>query len=203
MPVQALLFDLGGVVIDFDFRRAFAAWAPHSPLSADAMRQLFRFDEPYERHEIGELASDAYFRHLADTLALDCPQAQVEAGWNSVFIAPIAETLDLIDRVRGQLPCHALSNTNALHLRELRRAFPELLARFGTVFASNEIRLRKPRPEAFAHVLQAIGAPAQDVLFFDDLPENVEGARRCGLQAVLVRSPADVRQALQDRGLLA
>jgi putative hydrolase of the HAD superfamily len=51
-------------------------------------------------------------------------------------------------------------------------------------------------------VLDAIGLPAPDVLLFDDLAANVEAARGCGLQAVLVRGPADVRDALRERGLL-
>lgn len=202
MRVQALLFDLGGVVIDFNFQRVFAAWAPHSRLSPQEMARAFAFDEPYCRHEVGALAEASYFAHLADRLRLGCDQAEWRAGWNSVFIGPITETLALLDQVRGRIPCHALSNTNALHLAELRRSYPDLLARFDTVFASNEIALRKPEPAAFAHVLRSIGAPAAEVLFFDDLQENVDGARACGLQAALVRGPEDVQRELAVRGLL-
>ena len=56
---------------------------------------------------------------------------------------------------------------------------------------------RKPDRAAFEHVAREIGVPAGRVLFFDDLEENVEGARATGMQAVLVRSPADVAEALR------
>ena len=86
---SALLFDLGGVLIEFSFSRALAHWAPYSALSADELRQRFRFDDAYARHERGELTADAYFRHLADTLELDAPVEEIAAGWNAIFIAEI------------------------------------------------------------------------------------------------------------------
>jgi putative hydrolase of the HAD superfamily len=70
------------------------------------------------------------------------------------------------------------------------------------VFASHQIGQRKPHPAAFDFVLREIGVPAPEVLLFDDLPANVEAAQALGLQAVLVRSPADVRQALLAAGVL-
>jgi HAD superfamily hydrolase (TIGR01509 family) len=69
------------------------------------------------------------------------------------------------------------------------------------VFCSHEIGCRKPAPESFAHVVQAIGVAPAQVLFFDDLEENVAAARAYGLQGVVVRSPQDVRNALAARGL--
>ncbi|QJW85440.1 HAD-IA family hydrolase [Ramlibacter terrae] len=84
----------------------------------------------------------------------------------------------------------------------MQRAFPEVLAKFRHVFASHEMGHRKPQPEAFRHVLDAIGVAADEVLFFDDTQENVDGARACGLEAVLVRSPRDVWQGLAAAGLL-
>jgi putative hydrolase of the HAD superfamily len=202
-PVQVLLFDLGRVVVDIDFERAFAHWAPHSRHAPAALRELFQFDEPYQRHETGHLEADAYFAHLRELLALECDEATLRAGWNTILVAPIPPTLALIDQVRGRLPCHAISNTNAVHLAHMRSAFPGMLERFEHVFASNEIGHRKPHPEAFRHVVRAVGVQPQQALLFDDLPSNIDGARACGLQAVLVRGPEDVRQALLERGLLA
>ena len=202
MPeVAALLFDLGGVVLHIDFDRALAAWQRHSAHPPERMRQLFQHDEPYRHHETGALPGDAYFAHVQRTLALECGVDAVREGWNRILVAEIEGTLALIDRVKDRVPCYALSNTNDAHLRHMRAAFPEVLARFRRVFVSHEIGHRKPHPEAFAHVLQAIGAPAGQVLFFDDLPDNVEAARRLGLRAALVRGPGDVADALRLHGL--
>jgi glucose-1-phosphatase len=199
---RALLFDLGGVVLDIDFDRALASWEPHSRLPAGRLREMFAFDEPFRQHETGRLDDASYFAHLRELLALDCDAAQVEAGFNAILVAEIRETVALLASLRGRVPCYAISNTNPAHVRHIRRAFPGLLDRFDHVFTSHEIGHRKPQPESFLHVLQAIGLPSAEVLLFDDLPPNVDAARALGLQAVLVRSPQDVRAALAARQLL-
>jgi putative hydrolase of the HAD superfamily len=199
---SALLFDLGGVVLDVDFDRAIATWAPHSRLPREALRGAFSFDAPYQQHETGRLAPDGYFAHLRERLELECDVATVQAGFNAIFSGEIAETVQLLDAVRSRVPCYAISNTNALHVAEIQRAFPQLLPRFARVFTSHEIGHRKPHPQSFEHVLRAIAVPRQEVLLFDDLEPNVQGARACGMQAVLVRGPEDVRQGLVERGLL-
>jgi putative hydrolase of the HAD superfamily len=201
-PVRAILFDLGGVLLDIDFDRALAAWTPHSRLPPQDVRARFGFDEPFRHHETGRLDDAGYFAHLRHALELECDLAQVEAGFNAILIGEIAETVTLLESLRGRVPCYAISNTNPAHVLHMRRAFPGFLDRFDHVFTSHEIGHRKPQPESFAHVLEAIGAPAQEVLLFDDLAPNVEAARALGLQAVLVRSPADVRSALVARRLV-
>jgi HAD superfamily hydrolase (TIGR01509 family) len=199
---RALLFDLGGVVLHVDFERALQTWAPHSRLPIARLRELFHFDDPYQQHETGRLAAADYFAHLRQLLALDCDAAVVQAGFNAVLVAEIAETLALIDAVRSRVACYAISNTNAVHVAQMEHAFPQLLRRFDRVFTSHEIGRRKPHPESFTHVLDAIGLPAAQVLLFDDLEPNIAAARALGLQAVQVRGPQDVRAALLERDLL-
>lgn len=201
--VQALLFDVGNVVIDIDFGRCIAQWVRHSRLPASEVGARFAFDAPYRAHEQGQLAAAAYFEHLREVLQLDCTAAEVQAGWNAVFGAAIGPTLALVDQVRSRVRCFALTNTNAAHLAHMRSAYAPVLARFERVFASNEMGARKPDARAFLHVCETAGVAPQAVLFFDDLPENVEGALACGLDAALVARPDDVLRALQARGVLA
>ena len=70
---------------------------------------------------------------------------------------------------------------------------------FREVITSCEIGRRKPEPEAFERLAARIGAPASQLVFFDDLEENVEGALRAGLQAYHVRNAEEIRARLQNR----
>lgn len=194
---QALLFDLGGVLIDIDFPGAFAAWQRHSPLSLAEVGQRFWRDAAYGAQERGEMDRAAYFRHLMELLEMDAAVEDVERGWNAIFRGQIHETIALVRAVRTQVPCYAFTNTNASHMEVWSSMFPDVVACFERIFASHLIGLRKPDRAAFLHVAAEIGTPPEAIAFFDDSAENVEGARVAGMHAVLVRLPADVAQALE------
>jgi glucose-1-phosphatase len=201
LPVEALLFDLGGVLVAFDFEHAIRHWSQFSALPLRELRDRFSSDEPYRQHERGEIPAAAYFESLRRNLELDASDAQIAEGWNCIFEGEIGETLDAVAQARKHLPCYVFSNTNAEHLRVWSAAYPRIASTFERVFASCEIGLRKPDAQAFSHVADAIGVAPASILFFDDMVENVVGAVAAGLQAVQVRSPADVREALARLGL--
>lgn len=200
---QALLFDLGGVILDIDFQRAVDVWCEASPLPRQDIERLFRFDAAYERQERGEIGAAEYYAHLASLLGIEGGHEAIARGWNAIFIGEIAPTLAWVRAVRPVVPCHVFSNTNAAHAQTWRSRFPQAVAAFDRIFCSHEIGLRKPDRQAFDHVVRAIGVAAAGVLFFDDRLDNVEGARAAGLAAVHVRGPDDVRQALLAHGLPA
>lgn len=199
--VRALLFDLGGVLLELDFERMFVAWAGHSPLPVEQIRTRFTIDTAYERHERGELDGPGYLAHLRELLALDASDAEIVRGWNALFTGEIRETLELVRVARRQLPCFCFTNTNPIHQQAWSSRFPAVVGLFERMFVSSEIGMRKPDVAAFDAVARQIGADPAEILFFDDLDCNVEGARRCGMQAVRVEGPTDVRQALQRLGI--
>ena len=84
----------------------------------------------------------------------------------------------------------------------MRIQYRQLFESFRTVFVSSELGSRKPEPAAFLKVAELMKAEPQRILFFDDLAENVEGARQVGMQAVQVASIKDVRSGIQRYGLL-
>lgn len=198
--IQALLFDLGGVLIDVDFNRVLEHWQPISRLPLEALKTAFSADVPYQQHERGEITAAQYFAHLAKTLQLQDDPAHITAGWNAIFGGEITETLSLVREARAHLPCYVFSNTNATHQAVWTALYPGLAQSFERIFVSSEMGYRKPERRAFEYVAQAMGVPLNAILFFDDHPDNVEGARAAGLQAVHVRGPVDVRAALQAIG---
>ena len=195
--VEALLFDLGGVIVALDWERVFAHWARCSGRPIEQIRQAFTFDVPYQRQERGEIGAAAYYESLRRSLQLDIDDAEIEAGWKAVFVDTIPETVEMIRALRGRIPMHIFSNTNTAHHAEWAGRFAAVLEPFEKVFVSSQMALRKPSREAFEHVAREIGVAPGAILFFDDMLENVEGARAAGLQAVHVRSPQDVRDALR------
>lgn len=197
---QALLFDLGGVLIDIDFERVFKVWEPISKLSLEEIRTRFGFDQTYQQHERGEIGASEFYGHLSAVLQLEKDHPDIARGWDAIFVGEIAETTAMVRAIRGSLPCYGFTNTNAAHMAVWSRLFPDVVNAFDKVFASHDIGLRKPEKAAFDHIANSISVPVKSILFFDDSLENINGANVAGLQTVHVRSPADVRQALQALG---
>ena len=194
--VKALLFDLGGVVIEIDFDRVLKRWEPISKLSFTELKATFHFDTAYERHERGEIEAAEYFAHLRDFLHLDASNDEIAAGWNAVFVADLPEVLAAIAQARAELPCYAFTNTNPTHLAAWKAGFPAAFNGFDKTFISSDLGVRKPERRAFDAITADIGVAHEQILFFDDTLENITGAREAGLQAVYVQSPEDVCNVL-------
>ncbi len=194
--VEALLFDLGGVVIEIDFDRVLRRWETISAFSFTELKSTFHFDTAYQRHERGEIDGAEYFAHLRDFLRLDGSDDEIAAGWNAVFVAEIPAALAAISKVRKQFPCYAFTNTNPTHLAAWKIGYPAIFQSFDYAFISSDIGLRKPERRAFDAIAADIGVAHANILFFDDTQENIAGADAAGLQTVYVQSPDDIHYAL-------
>lgn len=194
-----LLFDLGGVLIDFaglgELRRLL-----DTTDSEAAIRTRWLACENSEAFGRGQVAIDDFAdRFIAEwqvPLAREAFLAAFRAwarGW-----LPGAEAL--LAALRPHYRLAALSNCNPVHWARLVDDL-DVASRFDLALSSHELGCRKPDPAIFAHALARLDASAADVLFFDDAAPNVEAARAAGMGAVVVEGPASVQRALEIRGL--
>lgn len=198
---DVLLFDLGRVVLNIDFNRALACWAGHAGCAPADIAARFVREESYRHHEIGKIDDAAYFASLRQSLGIKLSDAQFLEGWNAIFAGEMPGIAPLLARAGKRLPLYAFSNTNGAHVEHFSQAYADVLGHFREMFLSSTIGLRKPDAAAYDHVVKAIGAPASRIVFFDDLAENIEGARARGLVGVHVTSTDDVAKALAELGI--
>ena len=200
--VNALLFDLGNVLLEVDPGRCFAHWAQFSVHTAEQLSKMPVLDTAFEKHEVGLLSDEQYFDYLRELMSLDASTAQIKAGWDAMLGEPILPTIEMVRQCRDKLPRSIFSNTNPSHQQKWSDAHADFLQLFDQIFVSSEIALRKPDLPAFAYVCEAMKIPAQNILFFDDREDNIAGARAAGLQTVLVNSHEDVAKALAELNLI-
>ena len=200
--IKGLLFDLGGVVIEIDFDRAFQTWNQWTLLSVEEIRHRFNMDEAYEKHERGEIEASEYFAHLRNLLELDASDSEISLGWNTIFLNEIVETVNYVLAVQDKLPCFAFSNSNPTHQKFWMSTFPRVVGSFKQIFVSSELGLRKPEARAFEAITNATGISLDQFLFFDDTEENIIGAQAVGMHAIHVTENKDVKNALVEIGAL-
>lgn len=192
MSASAAVLDFGNVLVEVDFKRAFAAWAKASGVSFDALSSRFAFDESYCAHERGEMDEVQYLKALSETLRLPLSHAQMLEGWNAIFGPPLPGAGHVVRELAARMPVYVFSNTNPAHVAHFSPRYRDLLAPVTRVITSCDIGARKPEAEAFRRVAAIAGLPPARLAFFDDLEENVEGARHAGLQAHRVTRPEEI-----------
>lgn len=202
-PIRAALFDLGKVLVDFDW-----------PGSVERMAREFGLADGRDLGAWLQLPGgecDLYGRgRLDDVTFLACLQRRFDAQrrvpnerlrelWCDMF-EPIPGAFAIVERLRSSLHVGLVSNTNAMHFEWLDSKFG-LRERFAALTLSHEVAACKPEAEIYTHALRAARCQPQETVFVDDLPENVEAARELGLHGIVFVSVPRLRQELAPLGL--
>lgn len=190
------------MLIRFSFRRAFSRWAGHLDLTVEEVSSRFLWEhDAYLAFERGEVTVEGYVEHLAGACGLALDLDVFLAGWNRIFTGVDATTYALYRQLSDRdVELVGLTNTNPAHVPVWRRTFAEELSLFDEVYASSEIGARKPEPTAFRHVLEDRRLELDRVVFVDDTPYCVEGARDLGIESYLFTDAEGARWDLRRAG---
>jgi glucose-1-phosphatase len=209
--IDAVIFDIGGVLIDFDFELAFRAAATVVGLSTAEIRDRLFGAADYanlDRHrdivtyECGKMSCRDFHASVERSLKCSLPYDAFCATWNSIFIGEIEPTVRLMRALMNdsKLKVGVLSNTNKLHFEYIRPRMG-FLDEIEHVYASHEIGVRKPDAKSFLHVLREMDVMPERSVFVDDLPENIVGAQKVGMKTVHATDPQAVRDGLRAFGI--
>ena len=197
MSYQAVLCDLGGVVVEFDADRLVHQVAQLVGRSFDEVQRVV-YDEALLQFEIGRISPRTYYEGLRIKLCLPWSYEQFVAFWNNIF-SEKRESTALIQRLQHRCTLIALTNTNALHLQHVKATIPSL-GFFHDWVASCDVGCRKPDPQIYRLALARAKVPAHAVLYIDDRPEMVEAGRAVGLTAIRFESGWQLEQELRALG---
>jgi putative hydrolase of the HAD superfamily len=195
--IDAVLFDLGNVIVEVDFRRTFRRWADSAGVPAAHFHERWSEDDAYREHETGSMGFDDYVEVMSERLGVTMSLEDWQEGWNDVFVGPYPGVQRALTALSGTLPLYAFTNTNPTHEAAWRARFSDELVHFEEIFVSSTIGLRKPDESAFEWVAAAMQTSPERILFLDDNPENVAGAERAGLTTVRTHGESEVLAALE------
>jgi FMN phosphatase YigB (HAD superfamily) len=199
MAIEAILFDLGKVLIDFSlvpmFRRCSACSS--KPLEFE---RIFRDSRLAYQYETGNMTTEEFHAYLCDMGGLVMSLAEFRVAWSSVFAPDVLVSEKLIQNLGKRYPLILVSNTNEAHARYLCERYP-ILSHFHHKVFSFEVRSMKPDRRIFEHAISLSGKQPEALFFTDDREENVWGAREMGMKVHQFRSEGELLVALNDVGV--
>jgi putative hydrolase of the HAD superfamily len=193
--VRNVIFDLGGVVLDWNPDRIVAGIVPEPGLQSAYRQSLFGHAD-WGEFDRGTVTEAELVERLALRLGRS-PQdwrATLDAIRNS--LVEKTDTVKLIRALQGRgVSLYCLSNMPVdvyTHLK-IQHTFWDA---FSGIVISGEVKMMKPEPEVFLHLLTTFGIRAEDSVFIDDLAANVEAARQTGMQAILFKDAHQCEEEL-------
>lgn len=197
-----LYFDLGNVILPFDYLVAVRQMAEVAGISeAEVQRVVFAsgLQDAYER---GEVSTPQFHEAFCQKTGKE-PEIDALLVASSDMFQLNQAVADLILRLRGGgYRTGLLSNTCEAHWQFcVNRKFPVLAQLFDVTALSYELRAMKPDPAIYAGAARLAGVAAAELFFVDDRPEHVAGACQAGWDAVLFTGVEDLTAALTARGI--
>lgn len=200
MP-KALIFDLGNVILGFDFTRTYEALARQCNFAPEQMTDRLRLTGLVHRYESGKISSQAFFREMVELLQLDGLSFEnFRQIWFSIFDRETLCPESFFQHLAANYRLILLSNTNELHFDLIRERFP-LLGHFHHLVLSYQVGAMKPEPLIYQEAIRLAGCKPEECFYTDDVQDYVDAGKRAGLDAVQFLSYQQIRAELAGRGV--
>jgi len=198
---KAVVFDLGKVLVDFDYSIAGRRIAARGKMPAAEVQKFIDHSPLLFRFETGQMSQQEFFAKVQSATGFDGTLDEFTEFFADIF-SPIEPMLKLHAALRQRgVPTYVFSNTNELAVGHIRKNFP-FFSQFNGYVCSYEQGAMKPDAKLYEVVERTSRLGGSELLYFDDRPENVAAGARRGWQAVLHESAEKSQAAVVASGLL-
>ncbi len=185
----AIIFDLGGVIMDIDVKHTLHAF---TQLGIENIHQYFGHGFAasfFSDHEAGRISDEIFLEKIKALLAKDVSDESIVHAWNALLLSFPAARIDLLRELGKKYRIFLYSNTNAIHYNRFSEIFTQTFTGkledlFEKAYFSHQLGHRKPDPEGYLEIIAENELDREKTLFVDDALINVEGAIKTGLKAL-------------------
>ncbi|MBN2686504.1 MAG: HAD family phosphatase [Pontiellaceae bacterium] len=180
--MKTILFDVGNVLVDFQFERLYEVHSEHSgcPVVPFSEHDWERRDAV----EKGQISDAQWVEYLNEAKGLNWSVDDLVNVWRGLFTVNEVGYGLFREAVESDLRVYTLSNIAQHHLDAIEANWPGFFEGADGLFFSYQIGVRKPHADIYRHALNQLDCPPEECLFIDDLPENINTARALGIQAI-------------------
>lgn len=192
---QAIIFDLGGVILNIDYTRTIEEFGK---LGITDFQHFFSKQVQknfFDEYEKGLISSAHFIEKVKTFLPPSISESEIKKAWNAMLLDLPTERLELLEKLRKKYKLFLLSNTNEIHITEFNNylqnqfSFTDLSPYFDKMYLSYQLGMRKPDTEIFRYVLNQNNLKSEEVVFIDDSPQHIESSKRLGINAFHLQDP--------------
>jgi len=185
--IKNIIFDLGGVLLNLDPQRTMVEFKKLGQAGLVEENPWNFKNEIFYRFEQGLVSVDEFHSEIKEVLGNGVTDSAIDHAWTAMLLDIPAVRVKIALNLKKKFRTFLFSNTNAIHVEKIQSDFRkahgfEFPSMFEKVFYSNEIHLRKPEVRSFLKVMELAGAEPGNTLFVDDFGENIDAAKKVGLQ---------------------
>lgn len=198
--IEALIFDLGRVLVDVDLTRGIFKYTLQgkSPSEKEVLDTLMT-DTYYQEYACGRVSARQFHQKFCNTLNLSLDFESFKAAWNDVF-KTIPGMQEMVIQLKKKYKIGLLSDIGPLHWEHLNKILP-VLKQINQPILSYKIGYLKPHREAYLLAAKSVEAAPANCLFIDDREVNVNGAHALGMKAVQFQGIMQLKKDLEDYGI--
>jgi FMN phosphatase YigB (HAD superfamily) len=200
MTPKAVVFDIGNVLLDFDYRKTARRIEHLCDLKADELYNTIIGPGLFVDFESGRIDAQKFFTDFQSLSSYRGGQEEFAEAFGDIF-SEVPEMIVFNERLRARnIPTYILSNTNELSIAWIRKRYP-FFANFNGYIFSHKQECMKPCARIYEVVEERSGLRGPDLFYMDDKEENVAAAIARGWQAVHHVSPAQSLEIARNLGL--
>ena len=190
--INALLFDLGNVLLPIDLSLTYQAFSQlSSSFSSEEIQSKINNEGLWLGYEAGLLTDEEFRDLLRDKLDLDCSNDEFDQAFSALLLDFPPNVYSFLQELTSNFELYLLSNTSVIHSRiflnnQLGPKGENLFGLFKKAHFSYEMGLVKPNPLIYQQVLKENNLKAEEVVFFDDNAANIESASTLGIDSILI-----------------
>ncbi|MCE3226307.1 MAG: family hydrolase [Bacteroidetes bacterium] len=206
--VNAIIFDLGAVIINLDFNKTIDAFNKLSDVRFESIFNHASQSDYFFHLETGKISPEEFFALLKKEINYAGHDDELIFAWNSMLLDVPEERLDALVSAKQKYNTFLLSNTNEPHIAVIERnlylehGVKHFEDYFDKIYYSCRVNMRKPDKEIFELVLKENELDPAKTVFIDDSMQHVQAAGACGINAYLLPQNMDVTELMKELKLI-
>lgn len=190
--IEAIVFDLGGVILNIDYNLTRNAFEKLGVLHFDELYSQVKANKLFRSLETGNINEEDFYSDFNKCTCLSLTPYEIQKAWNAMLLTFRESSLKFLEQIKSSYRLFLLSNTNTIHYDKFIEIYYEnersftFESFFERAYYSFQLGMRKPDYNIYEFVLEKSNLKSENTLFIDDSIQNIDAANSLGFQTIFL-----------------